>query len=927
MKAFIISQLLCFTSPTNYTDMNSYNPAISIAMIFICFLIAITSSSSNDPIITHFTGDVSINCGSFGSSQARNNGREWIGDVNPKHASLLQIKGLSTTSTVVHKLSISADPVPHKTARVSRTRFSYAFQLSPGQKILRLHFNPSLYKGFKGSKDLITVEAGAFTLLGNFSPSLTARALGVNFFAKEFCLNIEENQLFNVVFSPESSHQSVDAYAFINGIDIISVPARLSYFDGGDIGLQVVGQKSLVYVDYNTALEIVHRSDVKQNLAPSYGDLDNIFPNWATRKEKEREYNMWKISVDVGFRYLIRLHFSQLGGTGDALFKVFINEMIAHTNTDIVQGSDENSIPLCRDYTVMMRGHKNEGKRNLLISVQSCDELTGVHGILSRFEIFKLSNPDNNLASPNALPSALNLSSRTIETLFMNVDLGSRNVIATISIAIVCLVNIIAQKFREIWQASNIEEENKPSARAEQLCRRFSLTEIQSATRDFSSGLVIGRGGFGKVYKGLIDNGQVFVAVKRLKPNSHQGPYEFLTEIETLSELRHVNLVSLIGYCNDHGEMILVYDYMAGGTLSDQLYKLERGGYSSSPLTWKQRLDICIGACRGLDYLHTGNGVIHRDVKPSNILLDENLVAKVADFGLAKTEDKNNLHSHISTKVKGTYWYMDPHYHKTSKLTRKSDSYSFGVVLLEVLCGRPVLDSRAEGEERILPIWARSKISEGKVDQIVASSLREEISVHSLKTFVGVAERCLHDEPKNRPTMSQIVLQLELALEQHESRQPLVLNEVASASDYKIQPCNDEIDHSQQPTTMASTDLLEITPSPEQQIENSDGVRLPSESEHMTKATTNKPTRLWPGGFWSKVKPSKKKEFLSSENSGEVCEVEKKLTKFNWYMISRVTKSFSSYGEVGQGGYGTLYEAALDTGQLATVKKLQQSSR
>ncbi|KAL0350778.1 UNVERIFIED_CONTAM: putative receptor-like protein kinase [Sesamum radiatum] len=436
---------------------------VSIALLLLCFLNTCISATD---IPTCITGDVSINSGSVDTSSAPN-GREWVGDVKPKLPSFLQLKGSSTTSTAIHKL-ISADPVPHDTARISLSQFSYAFLLNPGQKIIRLHFNPSPYRGFKGLRDLFTVEAGAFTLLSNFSASLTADVLGLKSFAKEFCLNIRENEQLILTFSPATSPSRDSTYAFINGIEIISVPAGLSYFDGRD------------------------------NRNPSVlsaGDFDGVFPTWAIENANKSRNDTWKVPVDVGFRLI-----------------------------DIAKESVENSIPRYMDYMVMMRGHKRE--------------------------------------------------------------------------------------VAEIWEAGSSEEKNKPSARAERLCRRFSLAEIRLATRNFSDALFIGRGGFGKVYKGLIDKGQTIVAVKRLKSNSRQGAHEFLMEIETLSELRHVNLVSLIGYCNEHGEMILVYDYMAGGTLSDHLYKLQRKSNDCPPLTWKQRLNICIGAGRGLDYLHTGHGII-----------------------------------------------------------------------------------------------------------------------------------------------------------------------------------------------------------------------------------------------------------------------------------------------------------------------------
>ncbi|KAL1541994.1 non-specific serine/threonine protein kinase [Salvia divinorum] len=229
------------------------------------------------------------------------------------------------------------------------------------------------------------------------------------------------------------------------------------------------------------------------------------------------------------------------------------------------------------------------------------------------------------------------------------------------------------------------------------VCRQFSLAEIQSATGDFSDEHVIGNGGFRKVYKGLIDNGSVSVAIKRgLASNPSQGKgqgqTEFAAEIETLTQFRHRNLVSLIGYCNEEGEMILVYDYMSKGTLANHLY-------NQSTLSWSQLLKICIGAGRGLDYLHSGCSIIHRDVKPANILLDENFIAKVSDFGLAKHLGHDILQSHVFTNVKGSFGYFDPSYFTTGLLTKGSDTYAFAIILLEVLSGRLAVEGKLAEDE------------------------------------------------------------------------------------------------------------------------------------------------------------------------------------------------------------------------------------
>nr|XP_043632950.1 wall-associated receptor kinase-like 10 [Erigeron canadensis] len=227
-----------------------------------------------------------------------------------------------------------------------------------------------------------------------------------------------------------------------------------------------------------------------------------------------------------------------------------------------------------------------------------------------------------------------------------------------------------------------------------QPCRKFEMHEILLATGNFNESLVIGRGGFGKVYEGevIVGTSHVAAALKRLDLMSDQGAAEFWAEVDMLSQLRHSHIVSLIGYCNYEREMILVYEYMPNRTLEDHLYKLRT---------------------RGLDYLHTGTGiefgVIHRDVKSSNILLHQNWAAKISDFGLSRIGPANQPRTYVNTLVKGTFGYLDPNYFATGELTRKSDVYAFGVVLFEVLCQKRPLDRSLECG---LATWAQDSIKE-----------------------------------------------------------------------------------------------------------------------------------------------------------------------------------------------------------------------
>ncbi|XP_059449363.1 receptor-like protein kinase FERONIA [Corylus avellana] len=317
------------------------------------------------------------------------------------------------------------------------------------------------------------------------------------------------------------------------------------------------------------------------------------------------------------------------------------------------------------------------------------------------------------------------------------------------------------------WQRKRAESQKNQTSVAdlEGLCRRFSLEEIFTATNNLDRKLVVGRGGCGFVFKGYIGGKPTPVAIKLFDPTSRQGFHEFRTEIELLSKLRHRHLVPLIGYCNDDRHMIIVYDFMAHGTLRDHLYNTD-----NPPLSWKQRLEICIGAARGLLYLHEGaeHPIIHRDVNTSNILLDEDWVAKVSDFGLSKLGPKSLSKSHVTTDVKGTFGYLDPQYFWTSKLTVKSDVFGFGVVLFEVLCARPAVDMGLDDEKQSLTLWAQQCFRDRTLDQIIDSRVIGLIAPACLKVYAKIAYKCLYEERDRRPKMAEVLKALEFAMKLQE---------------------------------------------------------------------------------------------------------------------------------------------------------------
>ncbi|XP_037416750.1 probable LRR receptor-like serine/threonine-protein kinase At2g28960 [Triticum dicoccoides] len=284
--------------------------------------------------------------------------------------------------------------------------------------------------------------------------------------------------------------------------------------------------------------------------------------------------------------------------------------------------------------------------------------------------------------------------------------------------------------------------------------RRFTYAELKFITNDFQS--IIGKGGFGIVYHGTLENGDE-VAVKVLKETSISESTDFLPEVQTLSKVHHKNLVTLQGYCQNKKCLALVYDFMPRGNLKQLL----KGGDDYS-LTWEQRLHIALDAAQGLEYLHESctPSIVHRDVKTPNILLDKNLVGVISDFGLSRAF--NDAHTHISTAAAGTLGYFDPGYHATFKITTKTDVYSFGIVLLEIITGQSpvVMDPQAVH----LPNWVRQKIANGSIHDVVDKKLLDLYDASSLESVVDLAMNCLESAAVNRPTMTKVASRLKVWL-------------------------------------------------------------------------------------------------------------------------------------------------------------------
>jgi serine/threonine protein kinase len=306
--------------------------------------------------------------------------------------------------------------------------------------------------------------------------------------------------------------------------------------------------------------------------------------------------------------------------------------------------------------------------------------------------------------------------------------------------------------------------------------QHFTLEELKKATNGFGKANEIGEGGFGKVFVGTFPDGRTMAIKQAGAVQSDQG--QFRNEVLLLSRLHHKNLVKLEGFCDDEGQQILVYEYMRMGNLHNHLH----GMHGNRPgkfviLDWYKRLEIAVNVAQGLDYLHTfaDPPVIHRDVKPTNILLDENLVAKVGDFGISK--ESHELDTHVSTRPAGTAGYFDPQYFLRRQLTPASDVYSFGVVLLEIISGRKAIEFDCPEEESNIIEWTKERLEpeKGGIEAIADPNLNGDYPREVFVTLVELALKCASFKRNTRPTMKFVVGVLEPLLQEAEKPSGRVL--------------------------------------------------------------------------------------------------------------------------------------------------------
>ncbi|GKU89753.1 hypothetical protein SLEP1_g3849 [Rubroshorea leprosula] len=774
-----------------------------------------------------------IDCGSSGKT-VLDDGRTFKSDSDTSNF-------LKTNEDIVTSVdqNILSDTVSNsssplfRSARIFSEVSLYTFITKPGRHWVRLYFFPLPHQLYNLTVAIFTVQTEKFVLLHEFSVRDNSKGV-----FKEYLVNTTGR--FSLQFKPKKG-----SCAFVNAIEVVSAPDQLISDSASSVpqwrtingisnyALQVSLRLNVggpVLSPKNDTLSRTWLPDTPFNafpegaktvmgskpiIYPDGGATPLIAPNsvystaevMADSETTNPNFNLtWEVNVEQSFSYFIRMHFCDIvsQSPNDLYFNVYINGMMGVSGLDLTTktGGRLNAAY----YTDLVLNATAVTNGSIKIQVGPTVDSNLHKAILNGLEVIKMSNEADSLDGLFAVDGSYKGPGRIKMKIVAGVGLAM-GAVALLGLAIVF---VRWKKRPKDWKKkqsfsswllplhacqstrggflssksssrrssifSSRKSKSTHSSFFTGLGRFFTVTELERATQNFDEKTVIGVGGFGKVYIGALEDGTK-VAIKRGSNGSEQGINEFQTEIQMLSKLRHRHLVSLVGFCDQQQEMILVYEYMANGPLRDHIY-----GSNKPTLSWKQRLEICIGAARGLHYLHTGTsqGIIHRDVKTTNILLDENFVAKVSDFGLSKDAPMDQ--GYVSTAVKGSFGYLDPEYFRRQQLTEKSDVYSFGVVLFEVLCARPVICPKLPKEQVSLADWAMHWQRKGMIEKIIDPAIARAVSSESLRKYVEAAEKCLAEHGVDRPGMGDVLWNLEYALQLQEAATQIHLPEDKSAN-------------------------------------------------------------------------------------------------------------------------------------------------
>ncbi|KAG5028871.1 hypothetical protein JHK87_012385 [Glycine soja] len=741
-----------------------------------------------------------INCGSDSNVTVGN--KVYVGESNPV-ARFSRSKTESNESQVPSPL--------YQTARIFRRESSYEFGIDTnGTYLVRLHFfsftsRSNLYSA------RFNISVPGFWLVQRFDARNDTENNAEP--VKEFFMEIT-SPTFKIIFRPLPS-----SFAFVNAIELFLLPPNLisnnvsRFTFSGYIGLTsyrpglysrvletklrlnvggqiVTGPDNLLRKWFPDDSYLANPENAK-NRSPFVGRIeyhvgdDSDGPNankftapsdvYRTAKEINSSSSSagnitWALPVDYNTDHLLRLHFCDCWSPQINLTYFYLSiydaYALIHVNGNDPDVSKELPAPYYYDFVV-----HSDDSGFMKVSIAPDASAPIPNAFLNGLEIMKIIERSSSvppyLGEPNSEHNRL-------PVVLGSILGGSLLIIFMMILGFLWRLKITKEKPTENsdWLPMLVTAGGSSQSRLTEgtsqgsalpninLGLKIPLLDLQLATNNFHASQIIGKGNFGNVYKGVLQNGMT-VAVKRGEPGSGEGLPEFHTEIVILSKIRHKHLVSLIGYCDENFEMILVYEYMEKGTLRDHL-----SNKNLPRLSWKNRLEICIGAASGLHYLHKGvdGGIIHRDVKSTNILLDENLVAKLADFGLSRTGPVDHQ-PYVTTVVKGTFGYLDPEYFKTQQLTEKSDVYSFGVVLLEVLCARAVIDPSLPRDQINLAEWGILCKNKGMLQDIVDPSIKDQIDQNSLRKFSETVEKSLQEDGSDRPTMDALLWDLEYALQ------------------------------------------------------------------------------------------------------------------------------------------------------------------